>query len=122
MRLSLASKTAVFGRKSAAAANLPAGDVLPKETDYFPGTATSRTPQPSAHRRTESAAAGGGRFAVHGLGGDVAKDIDHLHAGFLKPAVDFTFEAAYFGFNTFENLNLLHEVTPDSFSPDRKGR
>ena len=90
------------------------------ELDDFCSTATSRTPQPSAHRRTESAAAGGGRFAVHGLGGDVAKDIDHLHARFLEPAVDFTFEAVDFSFNTLEDLDLLRELTPDSLSHNRK--
>ena len=73
-------------------------------------------------RRTESSSAGGGRVGVHGLRGDVAEDIDHLHARFLEPAVDFTFKAADFGFDTLEDLDLLHEVTPDSFSRDRKGK
>lgn len=71
---------------------------------------------------TESAAAGGGRFGVHGLGGYVAEDIDYLYARLFEPIVDFTFKAADFGFDTFEDLDLLHEVTPDSFSPNRKGR
>ena len=57
---------------------------------------------------TESAATGGGRVGVHGLGCDVAEDIDNLHARFLKPTIDLTFEAADIGFNTLKDLNLLH--------------
>ncbi len=71
---------------------------------------------------TESATAGGGRVAVHGLGGDIAECIDHLHARFLEPGVDFTFEAADVGFDTFEDSDLLHVASPDSRSPDRKTR
>ena len=63
---------------------------------------------------TKSAAAGCGRFAAYGLGGDIAKENDHLHARFLEPAVDFTFEAADLGFDTFEDSNLLQGISPDS--------
>lgn len=57
---------------------------------------------------TESAAACCGRVAVHGLGGDVAEDINHIYPRFLEPTIDFTFQVADFGFYTLEDLNLLH--------------